>query len=81
MKRKITGMMMTMLMVITMIPSFTFATELPFTDVSASDWYYGDVKAAFETGLVNGMTDTTFEPESNMTYAQAVKLAACMNQK
>ena len=68
-------------MVITMIPSFTLAAELPFTDVDSSAWFYSDVKSAFETGLVNGMTDTTFEPESNMTYAQAVKLAACMNQK
>ena len=81
MKRKITGVVISVLMVITMIPSFTLAAELPFTDVDSSAWFYSDVKSAFETGLVNGMTDTTFEPESNMTYAQAVKLAACMNQK
>ena len=68
-------------MMITMIPPFTFAADLPFKDVAADAWYYSDVKGAYETGLINGMTDTTFEPESNMTYAQAVKLAACMNQK
>ena len=27
------------------------------------------------------MTATTFEPDSSMTYAQAEKLAACMNQQ
>ena len=68
-------------MMITMIPPFTFAADLPFKDVAADAWYYSDVKGAYETGLINGMTDTTFEPESNMTYAQAVKLAACKNQK
>ena len=72
---------MSVLMVITMIPSFSFAAGLPFKDVLQDAWYYSDVQAAFESGLVNGMTETTFEPESNMTYAQAVKLAACMNQK
>ena len=37
MKRKKTlGILMSALMVITMIPSFTFAADLPFTDVSAS---------------------------------------------
>ena len=78
---RILGILISVLMVITMIPSFTFAAELPFTDVAADAWYYGDVKEAYDTGLINGMTATTFEPESNMTYAQAVKLAACMNQK
>ena len=83
MKRKILGILLSVLMsiTITMIPSFTFAADLPFTDVATDEWYYSDVKGAYETGLINGMTATTFEPESNMTYAQAVKLAACMNQK
>ena len=72
---------MSVLMTFTIIPSFVFAAELPFTDVAADAWYYGDVKGAYDTGLINGMTATSFEPESNMTYAQAVKLAACMNQK
>ena len=80
-KRKFTGIIMSAIMMITMIPPFTFAADLPFRDVAADAWYYGDVKGAYETGLINGMDATTFEPESNMTYAQAVKLAACMNQK
>lgn len=65
---------------ITYIPK-CFAAEIPFTDVSPSDWYYNDVKNAYQTELVDGTTATTFEPESFMTCAQAVKLAACMNQK
>ena len=80
-KTRFTGIVMSILMVITMIPSFAFADDLPFKDVPSSEWYYNDVKEAYDTGLINGMTDTTFEPASNMTYAQAVKLAACMNQK
>ena len=29
----------------------------------------------------NGTTETTFEPGSNITYAQTIKLAACVHQK
>ncbi len=78
MHRKI---LLCILIVITMIPSSAFAAGLPFTDVSSSSWYYNDVKGAYETGLINGMTDNAFEPDSNTTYAQAIKLAACMHQK
>jgi hypothetical protein len=52
----------------------------PFTDVPASEWYYDDVKTAWEQDLINGKSDTLFAPEDNLTYAEAVKLAACMNQ-
>lgn len=80
-KKHFIGVIISLMMVITMIPSFSCAADLPFTDVAADSWYYNDVKGAYDTGLINGMTDTAFEPDSNMTYAQAVKLAACMNQK
>ncbi|MBQ3707909.1 MAG: S-layer homology domain-containing protein [Clostridia bacterium] len=52
----------------------------PFTDVSPSAWYYSDVMTAVESGLINGKTKTTFCPDDYLTYAEAVKLAACMNQ-
>ena len=53
---------------------------LPFTDVPETAWYYNDVKTAYSTGLVNGRTATSFAPKDNMTYAEAIKLAACMHQ-
>jgi len=55
-------------------------TPFPFTDVPESAWYYTDVKTAWEQGLINGKSDTLFAPEDNLTYAEAVKLAACMFQ-
>jgi hypothetical protein len=56
------------------------AEPFPFTDVKISDWFYNDVKTAWETGLINGKTTTTFAPNDNMTYVEAIKLAACMHQ-
>ena len=56
------------------------AAELTFRDVPANAWYYDDVKTAVEEGLVNGRSADAFCPDENMTAAEAVKLAACMNE-
>ncbi|MBQ8836129.1 MAG: S-layer homology domain-containing protein [Clostridia bacterium] len=53
----------------------------PFTDVSESAWYYSDVITAYVDKLINGKTETKFEPDLNITYVEAIKLAACMHQK
>ena len=74
------SLVLAVLMAAALIPSTVLASDLPFTDVPESAWYYNDVKTAYDSGLINGVTPTNFEPNSNMTYAQAVKLAACMNQ-
>ncbi|MBR5307263.1 MAG: S-layer homology domain-containing protein, partial [Clostridia bacterium] len=52
----------------------------PFADVASDAWYTEDVLYAVETGLINGKTKDEFRPDDNLTYAEAVKLAACMNQ-
>ncbi|MBE6627028.1 MAG: hypothetical protein E7628_07605 [Ruminococcaceae bacterium] len=56
------------------------AAPLPFSDVKEDAWYYADVRTAYRSGLINGKTYTTFAPDANLTYAEAVKLAACLNQ-
>ena len=53
---------------------------LPFTDVTPARWFYSDVVAAVEKGLISGKTPTTYEPDSSLTLAEAVKLAACLHQ-
>jgi len=53
----------------------------PFVDVPESQWYYQWVKGANQMGLINGVDATHYKPDNNMTYAEAIKLAACMNQK
>lgn len=58
------------------------ASDFPFKDVYENDWFYADVKAAYELGLINGKgSSDTYKPDENMTYAEAIKLAACMHQK
>ena len=53
----------------------------PFSDVSKDAWYYESVMYACTNGLINGKTATTFCPDDNLTYAEALKLAACMHQR
>ena len=52
----------------------TYAAE-QFSDVSASDWYYSIVKTAYELGLVNGSSSTTYNPTGNITIAETLALA------
>ena len=44
----------------------------PFTDISKSDWFYGDVEFAVKNGLFNGTTTTTFSPDMSMTRGMLV---------
>ncbi|MDR2605674.1 MAG: trypsin-like peptidase domain-containing protein [Oscillospiraceae bacterium] len=50
-----------------------------FTDVPANAWYYNDVKVSFESGIVGGTTDSTYSPNSELTIAQALKMAAVIH--
>ncbi len=42
-------------------------SELPFSDVKAGKWYYGDVKRVYESGLMAGVTDRSFDPNGALT--------------
>lgn len=55
-------------------------TAFPFKDVDKDDWFYEDVRSAYDMGIVSGKTASDYEPDTNMTYAEAIKLASCMHQ-
>lgn len=68
-------------MVLFLTPISVMAAEFPFKDVAKDAWYYNEVKSAYELGLINGKGSTdTYQPDAEMTYAEAIKLAACMHQ-
>ena len=69
-----------LVMSIAAVPALAKEADIPFTDVTKDNWFYNDVKGAYDTGLINGKTDTEYKPNDNMTYAEAIKLAACMHQ-
>ena len=54
-------------------------TQGQFVDVSSSVWYAVNVKEAYEYDLINGKDSKHFDPNGNLTVAEAIKLAACLN--
>ena len=54
--------------------------KFSFTDVTLDDWFYAEVKKAWERDLINGVTATEYRPNETLTRAQAIKLAAALNQ-
>ena len=50
-----------------------------YSDIESNKWYASDVAKATELGLINGY-DGKFYPNNNLTYSEAIKLAACMHQ-
>jgi|GEM_PF-3325506 S-layer homology domain. len=49
-----------------------------FDDVKGGSWFYSGVKTAYKFGLMDGMGNGKFSPNSNLTLAQAVTIAARM---
>ena len=48
--------------------------ELPFTDLGESQWYESAVAYAYRHGIMEGMSDTTFQPNGTLSRAMAVQI-------
>ena len=46
-----------------------------FKDVQSGRWYASAVKQAYEFGLISGRTETSYDPQGNLTVAEAITLA------
>lgn len=55
--------------------TITTAAKTKFEDIPANCWYSGDVKYLTGYGVVVGTSDTTFEPEKDITRAEFVAMA------
>ena len=50
--------------------------SFPFTDVKSGDWFYDAVAYVYASGLMDGTSATTFEPNANMTRAMVWAILA-----
>ena len=50
--------------------------DLPFSDVSADDWFYDPVVWIYNEGLMTGTSATMFEPNTSTTRAMIVSMLA-----
>ncbi len=81
MKRtRLIAIVLALVLTFALLPA-AMAADGPFSDVPDGAWYSADVQNAYEQGLINGKSEGKFAPDDNMTYAEAVKLAACIRQK
>ena len=64
---KLLALMLAVLLLASVMPLSALAAELPFEDVPVDAWYYPVVKEAYEKGITNGTSRTTFEPNATVT--------------
>ena len=91
MKKRIKAMVLCIVMVISMLPVTVFAAETDnlhhftkrndytsgtFDDVQNDDWFYENVKSVYELGLMQGKGGKQFDPESGVTIAETLTIAA-----
>ncbi|MBF8982541.1 S-layer homology domain-containing protein [Lutibacter sp. B2] len=56
--------------------------EIPFTDAKKDDWYYNVVVKAYENGLINGRSNTIFDPQGKITREEmAVIIGKVLEKK
>ncbi|MDR2088540.1 MAG: MBG domain-containing protein [Clostridiales Family XIII bacterium] len=58
----------------------TSAWANPFADVSASDWFFGDVEYAVTNGLFNGTSANAFSPNATMTRGMIVTVLGRLSE-
>ncbi len=51
-----------------------YAAWEPFDDSGRGDWFYDSVVYVYENGLMDGVSDTLFDPDSTVTRAQLVTM-------
>ena len=52
---------------VTVQATFRLASELPFIDVDADDWFFDEVAYAYNNGLMEGVSADRFAPDSTLT--------------
>lgn len=49
-------------------------SAMAYSDIKTTDWYYDNITAMSEKGLLTGYEDNTFRPYREMTYAEFVSV-------
>ncbi len=76
MKRKLTALLLTAVLLLGTLALPASAAELPFTDVPSDAWYKDAVKYAYENNLFSGTGAATFSPNAPMTRGMFVQVLA-----
>ena len=74
MKQRLLSLLLACVMAIALAVPAAAAKTMNFSDVKRSDWFYSNVKDLYTWGVINGTTNTTFEPQGTVTFGQALKM-------
>lgn len=83
MKKLLSSLVILAFAIIMSISSFANRFEIKkqytddlFSDVSTSEWYYSEVKSAYNLGFINGIGQNLFSPNGKVTVAEAITMAS-----
>ena len=76
--KRFLSMFLAVLMLCTLAVPASAAKLKAFQDVSNSSWYAGSVYALVQEGIINGKSETSFDPAGNLTRAELMKMLACV---
>ena len=68
--------LLSVLVLMLFVPSHCFANDNTnkFIDVPSKEWYAESINYVHENGLMNGISETTFEPETSITRGMIVTI-------
>ncbi len=57
---------------------FKSGKAISFSDVKSTDWYYNDIRIAYNIGYINGYVDGTMKPNAPITREEVAKIIAVL---
>lgn len=79
MKKKTVAALLTLVMILSLLPTVALAVRNPFTDVSTADWYYDEVMYVYDEGLMTGTSANLFAPNAATSRAMIWTILARMD--
>ena len=70
---RVGGMLLALIMIVSLLPFSAFAAEFQDTD---GHWAEASIDRWTELGLINGVSESQFSPDGNMTRAQVAQIFA-----
>lgn len=81
MKKRFLSLLLSLLLLSTLcVPAFA-AYSGQFSDVPASSWYAQYVQIAYDSKLMNGVSETAFNPQGVLAASEAITIAARLHSR
>lgn len=81
--KRFLSMLLMLCMLLSLLPGTVFAanSNVPFTDVKETDWFYDAVDYAYENGMMSGTGNNQFSPDTTLTRGMMATILHNMEGK